>query len=133
MSRISKFNSTLGRSYHVDPDDVLGAKGTLNQLGYYEVPSFGFTGYPDTPLFEGVERFQKDKGLQIDGIVKPNGPTERAMQRALQEKFLNANGVDGSGLTRQFDRYNDQSFYGANNRFAESFQCCATGTCDIQP
>lgn len=86
-----KLNSTLGRSYNVDPDDVLKMKQALNSLGYYEVPSYGMTPYPDEPLFEAIEAFQKTHGLSRDGIMKPDGETEIAVI----EKVALAGGPDG--------------------------------------
>ncbi|WP_417822386.1 hypothetical protein [Terasakiella sp.] len=130
MAKMSNFSSTLGPSYNVNGRDVLGAKGTLSQLGYYEVPAHGFTEWPDTPMFNGIQKFQKDRNLIVDAIIKPNGPTEQAMNRALQEKFTNQSRMNSNSLFNQFDKYNSGSFYNAGNRFAESYTCCATGTCD---
>jgi peptidoglycan hydrolase-like protein with peptidoglycan-binding domain len=68
--------NTLGTSYPADPSDVVHTKLRLQSHGYYDEPKYGVTEYPDTPLFEGIRRFQKDNGLQIDGLMRPGGPTE---------------------------------------------------------
>jgi hypothetical protein len=68
--------NTLGTSYPADPSDVVHTKLRLQSRGYYDEPKYGVTEYPDTPLFEGIRRFQKDNGLQIDGLMRPGGPTE---------------------------------------------------------
>jgi|GEM_PF-3521073 murein DD-endopeptidase MepM/ murein hydrolase activator NlpD len=86
-----KLNSTLGRSYNVDPDDVLKMKQILKTLGFYEVPTYGMTPYPDEPLFEAIEAFQKTHGLSRDGIMKLDGETEIAVN----EKVALAGGPDG--------------------------------------
>jgi len=79
MSEKYKLKSTLGRSYNVDPNDVLTVKKALNDLGYYEEPEWGITPYPDNDLFKGIEGFQKDYKLKVDGLMKPNGPTEKEL------------------------------------------------------
>jgi peptidoglycan hydrolase-like protein with peptidoglycan-binding domain len=71
-STISPFNDT-------QPDDVLKTKMALAQTGHYQVPSFGVTPYPDTPMIDGIKKFQQNNGLKVDGIMKPNGPTENAL------------------------------------------------------
>ncbi|MSO91932.1 MAG: M23 family metallopeptidase [Rhodospirillales bacterium] len=38
------------------------------------------TPYPDRPLFEGIQRFQNDNGLAVDGVMEPGGETEHAMR-----------------------------------------------------
>ncbi|MBP5858655.1 peptidoglycan-binding protein [Marivibrio halodurans] len=67
---------TLGTSYPADPSDVLNTKRRLQSQGYYDEPEYGITEYPDTPMFEGIKRFQKDNGLRVDGLMRPKGPTE---------------------------------------------------------
>jgi hypothetical protein len=58
-----------------DPDDVLTAKRAFNRLGYYGVPSYGLTPYPDQPLFDGIRAYQKDSDLTVDGLMMPGGET----------------------------------------------------------
>ncbi len=71
-STISPFNDT-------QPDDVIKIKSALAQTGHYQVPDFGITPYPDTPMIDGIKKFQKDNGLKVDGVMKPQGPTEMAL------------------------------------------------------
>jgi len=70
-----KLNSSIGRSYNTDPDDVLKTKKALSGLGYYDEPDYGITPYPDTSLIRGIESFQRDHGLSPDGVMKPDGET----------------------------------------------------------
>lgn len=53
-------------------------KGFLKTQGYYEEnPKTGLNGFTDEPMFEGLKSFKKDNGLKVDGIMKPDGETER--------------------------------------------------------
>ncbi|GGF71006.1 hypothetical protein GCM10011332_26220 [Terasakiella brassicae] len=71
-STISPFNDT-------QPDDVIKTKSALALTGHYQIPDFGITPYPDTPMIDGIKKFQKDNGLKVDGVMKPQGPTETAL------------------------------------------------------
>lgn len=68
-------NGPVGRSYNTDLDDVALTKDALKELGYYKDPEHGPTPYADEKLFEGLEKFQKDHGLKVDGVIKPDGET----------------------------------------------------------
>lgn len=72
-------NHPLSATSDADPDDVLAAKMSFNRLGYYEVPTYGMTQYPDQPLFDAIHEFQKAKGLTVDGYMLPEGETEQAV------------------------------------------------------
>ncbi len=67
----------------MEPDDVLRTKQALESLGYYGVPGGVKTAYPDGPMFEGIHRFQKDHRLRADGIVRPGGATQAAINHCL--------------------------------------------------
>ena len=71
-STISPFNDT-------QPDDVIKTKSALAQTGHYQVPDFGITPYPDRPMIDGIKKFQQDNGLKVDGVMKPQGPTETTL------------------------------------------------------
>lgn len=90
-----QMRSTLGRSYNVDLDDVLKVKKALGMLGYYSTPSYGLTEYPDEPLFQGIQKFQGDKGLTKDGIIKPGGETEKTLQANLDARSEESKSADG--------------------------------------
>lgn len=79
-------NSRVDRAANVAPDDTLRTKKALNGLGYYRIPSYGMTPYPDEPLFNGIERFQKDHGLTVDGIMKPAGETATKLGEVLKKR-----------------------------------------------
>ena len=70
-----KITKTLGYDYNTELDDVRKVKVALNKIGYYKTPTYGLTPYPDENLFLAIKKFQKDKNLKVDGVVKPNGET----------------------------------------------------------
>ncbi|MCR4376541.1 MAG: peptidoglycan-binding protein [Rhodospirillales bacterium] len=74
----------VGLSYALDETDVLNTKSALSSLGHYKEPDTGMTPWPDTPMFEGLKTFQKDQGLKVDGLMKPGGPTEKALRSSMQ-------------------------------------------------
>jgi hypothetical protein len=77
-------NETIGSSYPANPEDVWNVKTTMNDLGYYDPPaSYGMTPWPDTPMFDGIKTFQKDHDLEVDGIMHPDGPTVKTMNKKL--------------------------------------------------
>jgi len=90
MVGLIKLKSPIGRSYNMDSQDVLNAKRVLRELGYYEEPEHGITPYPDTLLVRGIEGFQRDRGLRLDGVMKPGGETEAALQAASLENHADA-------------------------------------------
>jgi len=90
MVGLIKLKSPIGRSYNMDTQDVLNAKRVLRELGYYEEPEHGITRYPDTLLVRGIEGFQRDRGLRLDGVMKPGGETEAALQAASLENQADA-------------------------------------------
>lgn len=82
--------SPLGETSPADPDDVLRAKHAFRKLGYYKIPSYGLTPYPDQPLFNGIRAYQKDKDLIVDGLMMPGGETEQSVNNSLAGDGLNA-------------------------------------------
>lgn len=63
----------------VEPEDVLSVKQKLQGLGYYEEPEWGMTKFTDNQMFDGIKKFQKDHNLKVDGIMKPDGETQNAI------------------------------------------------------
>ncbi len=96
-------SSTISPFTDTQPDDVLKTKSALAQTGHYEVPDFGITPYPDTPMIEGIKKFQQDNGLKVDGVMKPQGPTETALgQRITTSAKPKATKLDPlTGLPKQ--------------------------------
>ena len=42
-------------------------------------------------MFEGIRNFQKEKGLTIDGVMKPEGETENKINELLKQKSTQKN------------------------------------------
>jgi hypothetical protein len=78
-----RLNDTLHPNAGNGPDDTLAAKRVLAQLGYYEVPDYGLTPYPDLPMFDSIRNFQRDIGLRDDGVIKPYDATETLLNEVL--------------------------------------------------
>jgi len=87
MSRF-KLRKTISQSANADPNDLVSTKQALSALGYYPTPSDGVYGdWADRNLFTGIQRFQQKNGLRVDGVMKPNGPTETTINQMLSGKY----------------------------------------------
>ena len=78
-----KLKNSLNPHANNDLDDSLNAKKALSNLGYYRIPAHGLSPYPDRAMFGGIKDFQRKNSLEVDGIVKPNGPTAFKMSKQL--------------------------------------------------
>lgn len=74
-----QLTSTLSSNSPAAEEDVKAVKKRLNDEGYYDEPSYGFTPYPDQGLFDGIKNFQRDNGLTVDGVMNPDGETVMAL------------------------------------------------------
>ncbi len=70
----------VGNNLKNDSDDVTNTKRLFSQLGFYDGDQDN--GILDRKLDRAIRSFQQDNGLVIDGLMYPNGETERAVQRA---------------------------------------------------
>ncbi|HLO75563.1 MAG TPA: peptidoglycan-binding domain-containing protein [Magnetospirillum sp.] len=83
---MSKFalKAPMGTNYRTEPSDILNTKQALNRLGYYDVPpGRGIDDWTDDAMFNGIRAFQKDNGLKVDGFMRPERPTETAINAKL--------------------------------------------------
>lgn len=71
---------TIGSSYNTDGDDALKTKSALGATGDYKPPKWGMTSITDDGMFDGLKKFQKREGLQVDGVMRPGGPTEKKLR-----------------------------------------------------
>lgn len=76
----------IGEAFNMDLDDSLNTKKALVDLGHMEVPQHGLTEFPDRPMIDGVKSFQRDQNLQVDGVMKPDGPTIKRLNDTLVAK-----------------------------------------------
>lgn len=86
-ARYLALQSPLGRDHVAEPADILDAKHALMALGYYQSLGGDPPGaWVDNELFTGIRKFQRDQGLKIDGLMRPGGETEAAMNAALDRQ-----------------------------------------------
>lgn len=79
---------SVGRNGRNRPDDVARAQRVLSNAGTFPFAMpLERTGRPSEPLFEGIETFQRENGLTVDGLMNPRGETLQALRRQ--------NGEDG--------------------------------------
>jgi peptidoglycan hydrolase-like protein with peptidoglycan-binding domain len=71
----------IGNNLTNDEEDVLQVKSELFKRGYYTKPVTN--GIIDVETTNAIKNFQKDKGLRVDGVMKPGGETEQAIRMDL--------------------------------------------------
>lgn len=88
FSEISKFiSATVGNQRENKLEDVRQVKSALNNLGYFDFTKQPeLHGYITREMDESIKRYQKDKGLRIDGWLKPKGETESALIKDLHKR-----------------------------------------------
>jgi hypothetical protein len=80
-----KLKRPMDEYTNVDPGDIVNAKQALRDLGYYQPPIGNTIGaWVDNKLFDGIRNFQRDNRLKVDGVMKPGGPTEAALNKSLR-------------------------------------------------
>ncbi|MGE5502439.1 MAG: peptidoglycan-binding domain-containing protein [Ignavibacteriales bacterium] len=93
-----KLKEPMGASYRVNPGDIVNTKTALTQLGYYKPPKgMGIQPWTDEAMFDGIKRFQKDNGLEVDGFMRPGGPTEGRINHHLALAEDGGDGGDDGG------------------------------------
>lgn len=78
-----KIGNTIAADTNTNPDDVVKTKAALAQTGHYEAPPYGITEVPDNAMIDGLKKFQSDNGLKVDGVMKPDGPTQAKIGETL--------------------------------------------------
>lgn len=70
------FSGSVGPAGDNRREDVIEAQILLGNSGHYKIAGKGVpTGWPGGELFRGIRAFQKEKGLQADGLLLlPPGP-----------------------------------------------------------
>jgi hypothetical protein len=68
---------SIGQNLNNDSDDILKAEKTLKGVGYFNGDhSHGFI---TKKLDDGIRKFQRDHKLREDGVMHPDGETERIL------------------------------------------------------
>ncbi|MEM9469265.1 MAG: peptidoglycan-binding protein [Pseudomonadota bacterium] len=75
-----KIKSTIAENSQSDLDDQAIIKTAMTTLGYYDDSDTGLNPYADRKLFHSVKDFQKDNNLKVDGVIKPDGPTQKTIK-----------------------------------------------------
>jgi peptidoglycan hydrolase-like protein with peptidoglycan-binding domain len=68
-----RLKKTVGEAHTMDLGDSLNTKRALAHLGYLPTPEDGLDAYPDRSMLDALKSFQRDQGLAVDGIMKPDG------------------------------------------------------------
>lgn len=97
MNKAYHLHAPISENAAAQSHDVLATKALLQQHGLYEAPDWGVSAYPDRALFEAIRAFQKSQGLRVDGVMKPEGETEAAMQTASAENQTDARRLQSLG------------------------------------
>jgi len=101
MPETFQLKKPIGPNHVVDPDDVVRIKTALVDLGFLEVPEEGVTPWPGRPTIHAVADFQREKGLPVDGVINPGGPTQQAINQSLAaRRNVRAPSNGGAGATR---------------------------------
>lgn len=82
---------TLASTDDNNVKDTLLVKTALEALGYYfrtAVEDKELNPFPNEELFDAVKEFQRDNNLKVDGIIKPGGETEKAMNNYMPESAI---------------------------------------------
>lgn len=81
--------SPVGKGQENNPEDVEALDDRLRRIKAYIPPAEYLESaqrYATEPMIGALERYQEEKGLKVDGIANPGGPTERAINNELLEK-----------------------------------------------
>lgn len=69
-----RFSGSVGLGGDNFRDDVIRTQVLLGNSGDYDLASLGApTGWPGSELWRGIRKYQKRKGLTVDGILQPLG------------------------------------------------------------
>lgn len=85
MQYLLRLRRSVGHQQQNQPDDVLRVKTALNQLGYYDIGKHGLGGGADDALASAIREYQRQRGLKVDGQMRPGGPTEQDIESVLQD------------------------------------------------
>lgn len=70
-----RFSGSVGLGGDNFRDDVIRAQVLLGNSGDYDLASLGApTGWPGGELWRGIRKYQKRKGLTVDGVLQPMSP-----------------------------------------------------------
>ena len=83
---LSTISQSVGMEGANNRTDVAVAEKLLHQNGVLDTnQTKGPTGYLGMRADQAIRTFQKDRGLKVDGLMLPNGPTIQALQAGTQK------------------------------------------------
>lgn len=86
-------------------DDVIRTQILLGQTGDLDLDSLGGpTGWPGGELTRGLRRYQRRKGLTVDGLMLPDGETIAALQDDLHDRLAGVR----APTTAEVDDFHDR-------------------------
>ena len=89
MHNFLKLNKEVSEhTSDIEPIDVLSVKNRLKNLGYYKEPEWGITNFTDNQMFDGIRNFQENNGLKVDGVMKPDGETEKKLNEIIERRKI---------------------------------------------
>lgn len=106
-----RMKDTVGKSYTTNLDDTYNLKRALAGLGHIDTTQGTLDRYPDGSMLKGIEAFQREQGLKVDGIVRPDGPTHQRLNAILGGIGRSA-GRPSTNVTPQSDRISTSCFPG---------------------
>ena len=68
----------------MNQEDLENTKRALDALGLYEPPQLFVERFSNDPMIQGLKKFQRQEGLEPDGVMNPDGPTHRRMNEVLE-------------------------------------------------
>lgn len=91
MTEFNKFKSfslkgSVGNMMENNEEDVINVKNALFRTGHRKTPAQN--GIIEQETDDAIRSYQKEKGLKIDGILKPKGETEKAMKSSIVNLML---------------------------------------------
>jgi Transglycosylase SLT domain len=82
-----QITGTIGNMMQNLNDDVLQVKSALERLGRFDFASKPEPhSYVTKELDGSIREYQRDRGLKIDGWMRPGGETERSLSRDMRDK-----------------------------------------------
>ncbi len=82
FNSFSRFlNDSVGNMLANNPDDVRATKRNFASLGRFDADVDN--GFITKELDTSIRNFQRDEGLKVDGLMNPDGETERAVSQRL--------------------------------------------------
>lgn len=100
-----RFTGAVGPEAANTRDDVIRAQILLGQTGDLDLGSLGGpTGWPGGELTRGLKRYQRRKGLTVDGLMLPDGETITALQDDLYDRLARYR----TPTTAEVERFHDR-------------------------